>query len=128
MLCFSSVTIKATAKLPFDSSMSHPPSKIPATDEVVLPSSLLRVSCDVDFFDPITSELRVVPAHERGDPMRSEGLVVVENPSGVEVPAGPRGSFPSAQLRGSPGLAPCRSSQGRKRSWTHVPDLEVTEL
>jgi len=49
-------------------------------------SSLPQVSFDY-FFDPIASEMQAVPAHERWDPMRSEGLVVMEKPSGVGVPA-----------------------------------------
>ena len=86
-LCFGSVTVKATSGLPADSSTPHAPSVIPAAGEVAVDSSLPQVSFD-DFFDPIASEMQAVPAHERWDPMRSEGLVVREKPSGVGVPAG----------------------------------------
>jgi hypothetical protein len=56
----------------------------------------------------------------------SKGLVVMEKPSGVGVPA--EGSLLSAQRCGSPSLAPCCSPQGRKRPWTPVPDSEAMEL
>jgi len=86
-LCFGSVTVKATSGLPADSSTPHAPSVIPAAGEVAVHSSLPQVSFD-DFFDPIASEMQAVPAHERWDPMRSEGLVVMEMPSGVGVLVG----------------------------------------
>jgi len=86
-LCFGSVTVKATSGLPADSWMPHAPFVIPAAGEVAVHSSLPQVSFD-DFFDPIAFEMKAVPAHERWDPMRSKGLVVMEKPLGVGVQAG----------------------------------------
>ncbi|KAG0520167.1 hypothetical protein BDA96_08G050000 [Sorghum bicolor] len=68
-----SSSVKAATKM----SMSHPPAGIPAANEGGVRSSLPRDSYIVDFFDPIASKPRSEPAHERWDPMRSEGVVVV---------------------------------------------------
>ncbi|XP_066359193.1 uncharacterized protein [Miscanthus floridulus] len=74
-----SSSIKAATKM----SMSHPTAGIPAANEGGVRSSLARDSYIGDFFDPIASEPQSEPAHERWDPMRSEGLVVLEKSPGV---------------------------------------------
>ena len=125
-LRFGSITVKATSKLPVDSSTPHPPSEIPAANEVAVHSSLPWVSCDVDFFDPIASELQAVPSHERWDTMRSKEMVVTEKPSGM-------GSLPDLEGRfrrsfvdalSWPCIAPPMVGNGRgrlrriRRSWS----------
>lgn len=56
---------KAIIKSVVDSSMVHPSAVIPAAVEHVMHSSVPWDSCVVDFFDPISSELRSESVQDR---------------------------------------------------------------
>ena len=72
--------------------------------------------------DLMLEELVASITHSRIDPQ----LVVLEEPSGVGVPAG--GSLLPAQLCGLPGLALRYSPQGRKRPRMPMPNSEAMVL